>query len=110
MLLTTGMKNLISADKWIQDEIEFRKESGGNAKYFNIKVTWYRDPPNAPLPGIYAAFDLECTYENINICSEVLILHKFNENNFKVLRREKNFITKEDEKELNESKNNDGPY
>jgi len=99
-MLSSGMQNLSTREEWSQYQVEFQKTSGGDALYTNVRVTWYKDPEGAAAPGIYAAFDIECKYKNINICDEVIILHKQNADPFRVMRHERNYIDKETEVEL----------
>lgn len=99
-MLSSGMQSLSTEEEWSQYQVEFHKASGGDALYTNVRVTWYKDPEGASAPGIYAAFDLECKYKNINICDEVIILHKENFDPFRIMRHERNYIDKETEVEL----------
>ncbi len=96
-LLTPGMQSLMSLDQWRDSENEFSRVSGGSPRYGNIRATWYKDPAGAPLPGVYVAFDLDCRYENINRCHQVLMLHQQADASFRVMRHERNFMDKTNE-------------
>jgi hypothetical protein len=40
-----------------------------------VAVTWYNNPPNAPVPGIYAAVDFVGAYDNLHLmCGYVVWL------------------------------------
>ena len=106
-LQTEGMKRLMTVKKWSALEADFRKRSGGKPQFGNIRATWYKDPPNAEAPGIYAAFDYACRYKNINICSGIVILHSKDGEQFYVMRNEKTTMDQETEAKLrtNESAN-----
>jgi hypothetical protein len=99
-MLTPGMKGLMSFDQFVSFEKAFQQQSGGEGSRTETRVTWYKDPPNAAAPGVYAAFDIRCTYRNINICSEVVILHEQDNGEFLVMRRERNFVDKDNEQKL----------
>ncbi len=103
-LLSPGMKELVPFERWKELDTHFQKVANGNPKYWNVKSTWYKDPPNASLPGVYAAFDLDCSYTNINICHEVVILHQQSDGSFLVMRHERNFIDKSTEEKLKSRK------
>lgn len=103
-MLTSGMQNLSTEIEWTQYQEEFKKISGGEALYTNVRVTWYKNPEGASALGIYAAFDIECEYKNINFCDEVIILHKENFDHFRVMRHERNYIDKKTEEEIKQKK------
>lgn len=103
-MLTSGMQNLSTENEWTQYQEEFKKISGGEALYTNVRVTWYKDPDGASVPGTYAAFDIECKYKNINFCDEVIILHKEYSAPFRVMRHERNYIDKATEEEIKQKK------
>ena len=90
-MLTPGMQELMPFDRWRQSEIEFRKTSGGSARYRNVTATWYKDPPGASLPGVYVAFDLDCQYQNISRCHEILMLHQQSDGSFRVMRHDRTY-------------------
>src|SRR3970040_853200 len=72
-MLTPGMHALTPFDQWRQLEDEFKRRSGGSARFGNTRATWYKDPAGAELPGVYVAFDLDCRYEKIDLCHEVFM-------------------------------------
>lgn len=90
-MLTPGMQELMPFDRWRQSEIEFWNTSGGSARYRNVKATWYKDPPGASLPGVYVAFDLDCQYENISLCHEILMLHQQSDGSFRIMRHDRTY-------------------
>lgn len=96
-LQTESMKKLITMKQWSEVEVNFRKRAGGKPQFGNIRATWYKDLPNAESPGIYVAFDYACRYENINICSGVVMLHSKDGDKFNVMRSDKKTVDKETE-------------
>lgn len=99
-LLAPGMQKLMSFKEWSRHSEEFRQESGGSPVHETAKLTWYKDPPDAAYPGVYAAFDLNCRYRNIPLCTETLILHQQETGEFRVMRHEQNIADKEAEQKL----------
>jgi hypothetical protein len=89
----------MTLEQWKKFERDFVTVSGGAPQFYDLKATWYKDPPNAQGPGIYAAFDYSCKYENIKICSGVIILYSQTGSEFHVMRHERNYIYKETESE-----------
>lgn len=94
-LFTSGMKALMSFDQFVSHEQKFRSASGGNPVRSDIRATWYKDPPRAAAPGVYAAFDIRCRFENIEQCTETLILHQQENGEFLVMRHERNYVDKD---------------
>lgn len=95
-LMTSGMKAMLPLNKFVSSEQEFWSMSGGEPVRSDIRVTWYKDPPRAQAPGVYAAIDVNCRYRNIEKCTEVIILHE-EAGGFRVMRHERNiFESRED--------------
>lgn len=96
-LLTPGMKSLMTSAEFVENEQYLHGQFGGRPVRSNIRVTWYKDPPQSQGPGVYAAFDITCRYRNINICAEVVILHEQDSGAFLMMRHERNFVEKDSE-------------
>jgi hypothetical protein len=94
-LLTPGMQQLASADRWRQSQEEFADRSGGSLRYANVRATWYKDPAGAPSPGVYVAFDFDCRYANIDLCHQMLMLHQQSDMQFLVARHERTLAESE---------------
>ena len=59
-----------------------------------LKITWYKDPPSAPEPGIYAAADFSGQFENDPIYCGYLAWHRGADGQYRIIREEENFIDK----------------
>jgi len=58
-----------------------------------VKVTWTKDSPQAPIPGVYAAIDLVSRFANADRYCGFLILYQASAGgDFKVMREEANFM------------------
>jgi hypothetical protein len=58
-----------------------------------VKVTWTKDSPQAPIPGVYAAIDLISRFANADRHCGFLILYQApTGGDFKVMREEANFM------------------
>lgn len=101
-LFTFGMKSLMTFERFVSHEKTFRTEAGGDPARSDIRTTWYNDPPKAEAPGVYAAFDIKCRFRNIDLCTEVVILHQQENGEFLVMRHERNYVDKDNEAELRE--------
>jgi hypothetical protein len=90
-------------DEFVRIEAEVKEKTGGEASRTVTRTTWYKDPPQAPQPGVYVAFDLQCSYRNASLCTELLVLHEQADGEFQVTRHERNFIDKDAERELRDA-------
>ena len=59
-----------------------------------MKITWTKDPANAPAPGVYAAVDLASRFDNIDRHCGYIVLYQNNASTpFLVVHQEDNYIT-----------------
>lgn len=94
-LLAPIMQNMMSFREWSRHAEDFRIASGGNAIHEVAKMSWHKDPVNAAQPGVYATLEINCRYQNIPVCTEVLILHQHSTGEFRVMRHEQNIVDPE---------------
>lgn len=72
---------------------KFNQQAGAAIERRVTKITWTRDPADAPAPGVYAALDLTSTFANIHRHCGFLILYQPPDGGtFKVMREESNFL------------------
>lgn len=58
-----------------------------------VKVTWTKDSPNAPMPGIYAAIDIASRFANAERhCGYLILYQPDTGGDFQIMREESNFI------------------
>ena len=93
-MFTPGMKKMMTRERFVALESQFREESGGAAVRTETRTTWYNDPPNAAAKGVFAAFDLRTRFPNIATCAEVVILHEESDGQFSVMRKERTIVSK----------------
>jgi len=56
-------------------------------------LTWTKDPAHAPLPGVYAAFDVVSRFANVDRhCGYLVLWQSSPEQPFRVMREESNFL------------------
>jgi hypothetical protein len=97
-LLTPGMKAQMRLDQFEILGRQQQAQTGGPLTRSNTRATWYNNPPQAA--GVFAAFDIRCSSNNAPVCEEVVILQEQADSTFLVMRKEINFIDKENEKKL----------
>jgi Protein of unknown function (DUF4019) len=79
--------------QFIQDAQKF-SVLAGPAKFWRVlKVTWTKDPAQAPLPGIYAAVDLAGQFANVDRdCGYMVLYQQSADSDFTIMRRENNYL------------------
>ena len=90
-MLAPEMTAKMRMDQFVAFEGDFHEKSGGGLKLGQIRVSWYKDPPNASAPGVYAAFDILSRYDNIERVRHTIIVHEAI-GQFRVLRHERNIL------------------
>jgi hypothetical protein len=61
------MQATSSSAEFAQAASLLNAERGRRRGFRNVAVTWYDQPPNAPVPGAYAAVDFVGDYENVHL-------------------------------------------
>jgi hypothetical protein len=89
-----GMKESAHFDSWASNARSQNTKAGRVLKRQVLKITWYKDPPSAPEPGIYAAADFSGQYENDPIYCGYLAWHRGADGSYRIIREEENFIDK----------------
>jgi hypothetical protein len=93
-MFADGMKEAAHFDSWTSNA---KLQHGNAGRVLNrqvLKITWYKDPPSAPEPGIYAAADFSGQYENDPIYCGYLAWHRGTDGKYRIMREEENFIDK----------------
>lgn len=86
------LKSMMSVVRFTKLRQSVVERAGGAIVRGNRTITWYKDPARAPEPGIYAAFDINCTSPKQAYCSEVVVLHEPPGGDFTIVRHETNFV------------------
>ncbi len=93
-LMTEGQKKPEPFDEFAKRVTEFNAQAGPVKERRIIKVTWTKDPANAPGPGIYVAVDLVSRFTNIDRhCGFIVLYQRDAGAPFQVARQEDNYIT-----------------
>lgn len=92
-MMTDVMKQSVPEKVFIEAKRSFRIVAGPLKKREFLQVTWTKDSPKAPLPGIYAAIDVGSYFEKIDRhCGYIVMYQKAEGGAFSVMREEANFI------------------
>jgi hypothetical protein len=72
---------------------DFNRVAGAVQERLILKITWTKDPANAPAPGVYAAIDIASHFASIDRhCGYVVLYQSPAGGDFHVMRQEQNYI------------------
>ena len=93
-MLADAMQKSVAKPDYVKGVTEFEIKAGRGGQHNVSTVTWTKDPPNGPFPGIFAAFDITSKYENIDrACGFLIMYQEPKGGRFKVMRTEINFMS-----------------
>lgn len=79
--------------QFTEDAQRFRALAGPVKFWRVLKVTWTKDPAQAPFPGIYAAIDLAGQFANVDRdCGYMVLYQQPAGADFTIMRRENNYL------------------
>jgi hypothetical protein len=83
----------LPVQQFVRQSEAFHARSGALKQRTILKVTWTKDPPSGPFPGVFAAIDITSQYANVDRhCGFVVLYQKTGGDRFEVMRQESNFI------------------
>jgi len=88
------MKESAHFDSWAANAKSQHGKAGRVLNRRVLKITWYKDPPSASEPGIYAAADFSGQFENDPIYCGYLAWHRGTDGSYRIIREEENYIDK----------------
>jgi uncharacterized protein DUF4019 len=91
-MCSDSMKGVVKFDSWKSAFQSFGSTAGRVLSRRVVKITWYKDPPSAPMPGVYAAADYAGRYENIPIHCGYVVWYRGPNGEYRVIREEANFL------------------
>ncbi|WP_380875375.1 hypothetical protein ACFB49_04390 [Sphingomonas sp. DBB INV C78] len=93
-LIGPSMKGYLKEDLYEAESARFNAEAGKAEERRVVRLTWYRDPPDAPAPGLYVAADFRSKFPNIYLHCGYLMWHQEKDGSFRIVREEQSFIDK----------------
>lgn len=91
-LLTPSMQEMSPLAEWQAARKAFNDRAGGGLRRGAVKVTWYDNPPNAPLGGIFAAVDFVGKAEKLQIICGYLMWLRQPDGSWRITREEEGSI------------------
>src|SRR6266487_2385999 len=92
-MMSDANKAQLSYKQFEQQSKQFQAQAGPLRRRDILKITWTKDPADAPYPGIYAAIDEASSFRNVDRqCGYIILYQRPAGGAFEVIRTETNFI------------------
>jgi hypothetical protein len=92
-LFSLDQKRLMPYETWQARGAAFHAKAGALQSRTIRKITWYRNPPDAP-PGVYVATDFSDQFENTALHCGFVSWHQRMDGSFEIVHEEDNLIDK----------------
>ena len=91
-LIGPSMTAYLTPELFADAQARFASEAGRLDRRVLTRISWYRDPPDAPAPGLYIATDFTAQYANLELMCGYLMWHEATPGRFELVREEQNYI------------------
>lgn len=92
-MLSEGHRATLQFKEFQQQSQQFQTQAGPLLRRAVLKITWTKDPSDAPYPGVYAAVDEAATFRGVDRqCGYIVIYQRRSGEKLEVMRVENNFI------------------
>jgi hypothetical protein len=86
-------KQSLPYPQFMEQSRSFHDQAGSVLRRSTLKITWTKDPANAPFPGVYAAVDVAGKFTNVDReCGYIVFYQQPSGGDFQVMRVERNHI------------------
>lgn len=99
-MLAESMKAANPAVSWQRSAADLNARAGAVRARRVTEITWYRDPPGAPRPGMYVAADYSGEFEKLEFVCGYLMWLLQPDGTFRLTREEQNLFDKAAAKNL----------
>ena len=92
-MMSAANKAMLPYEQFARESEKFGAQAGPLLRRDVLKITWTKDPANAPSPGVYAAVDEAAKFQGVDRqCGYIVIYQSRAGANLEVARVENNFI------------------
>lgn len=91
-LLTPSMQKMTPLPEWQAGKKAFNERAGGGLRREPVKVTWYDNPVDAPVAGIFAAVDFVGRADKLQIICGYLVWLRQADGSWRLTREEEGSI------------------
>jgi hypothetical protein len=93
-VLTDRMRARFPLADWSRAAQTFNTEAGRHLGRRVVEITWYKDPEDAPEPGLYVAADFSADFEKAEFVCGYLMWQVQPDGRFRLVREEQNMAPK----------------
>ena len=86
--------------QWKSTQEKFYGSAGTELDRSFYRMTWYQNPPDAALPGIFVAVDFSARFSNAGTQCGTLMWHRLADGGFELIRDQDKSIAKADQKNI----------
>jgi len=90
--IAPSMRAYLTPELYRQQIEPFNRGAGAVRQRLVTRMTWYRDPPDAPSPGLYVAADFVSRFEDLFLHCGYLMWHQEADGTWKLAREEQTFV------------------
>ncbi|MEL6529727.1 MAG: DUF4019 domain-containing protein [Pseudomonadota bacterium] len=95
-MMGSGLRALLPLQEFVRQQTVSSKEWGSKISHEITKITWTKDAPGIPQPGIYVALDMTAKFASVDRHCGYMILHKApNADGFAIVRTESTYLDNE---------------
>ncbi len=102
-IFAESTKSSIDFKQWKYQALLFNATAGAVLDRTFTRITWFENPPDEALPGIFATVDYSGVFTNVDIQCGYLMWHKNPDGNFELIREQENFMDKTTQEKLSDN-------
>ena len=87
-----SVRAYLTLDLYSAQSAAFNAAAGNGGERRIVRLTWERDPPDAPAPGLYVAADFVSRFPNLRLHCGYLMWHREADGAFRIVREEQSFL------------------
>ena len=92
--LSDRLRSRFPLADWTRSAGEFNAKAGPVRGRRVVEITWYKDPDDAPEPGLYVAADFSADFEKVEFVCGYLMWRVQPDGSFRLVREEQNMAPK----------------
>ena len=93
-VLSDRLKRRFPLANWMRSAGDFNAQAGPVRGRRVVEITWYKDPEDAPEPGLYVAADFSAEFEKLEFVCGYLMWRVQPDGSFRLAREEQNMAPK----------------
>lgn len=90
--IDADMRAYLTPDLYREETAKFNAGAGAPEGRRVVRLTWYRDPPEAKRPGLYVAADFVSRFSGLALHCGYLMWRVDGKDSFRLVREEQNFL------------------